>query len=751
MTRRVVMIVLVVLLSISYVWGQEADSSLLNLERLYSTSEFSQERFGPARWIDDGKGYTTLERSEGEHKGRDIVRYESKSGKREIIVPAARLVPEGDSTVLRISNYEWSEDKSRLLVFTNTKRVWRLNTRGDYYVLNLKNWKLEKLGGEAKPSTLMFAKFSADGKKVAYVRENNLYVEDVESHEITQLTFDGSTTIINGTFDWVYEEEFHMRDGFRWSPDGEHIAYWQLDAEGVGEFYMINNTDSLYSKIIPVQYPKAGTTNSACRVGVVSSKGGETTWFKVPGDPRNNYICRMEWADNSDEIIIQHMNRLQNKNEVMLGDIKTGEMKTIFVDEEETWLDAVDDWKWMDNGRYFTWVTQRDGWRHVYLISRSGEEVKAITPWDFDVVSILNIDDKAGWLYYIASPDNPLQRYLYRSRLDGSGEAERLTPMELPGWHSYQVAPNSKWAIHTYSSANKPPVIDFVELPKHKVKRTLVDNAKLKARVERIKKLPREFFRVDNGEGVKLDCYMIKPYNFDPTKKYPVLFHVYGEPWGQTVQDRWGGSGYLWHVLLAQQGYIIMSVDNRGTPSPRGREWRKCVYGKIGILASQDQAAAVKEIGKWDFVDEDRIAIWGWSGGGSMTLNMLFRYPDLYHVGMSVAPVSDQRYYDTIYQERYQGLPDVNAECYTNGSPITFAHQLKGKLLLVHGTGDDNVHYQNSEAVVNALIRHNKIFSFMAYPNRSHGIYEGKNTSRHLRELLTWYLHENLPAGPLPQ
>jgi dipeptidyl-peptidase-4 len=738
--------------------AQQADSTLLTLERIFSSREFSSERFGPARWLDDG-GYTTLEPSKDLKDGTDIVRYDPATGQRSILVPAQKLIPPGGSTALNIENYAWSPDGKRLLIFTNSQRVWRQNTRGDYWVIDLTNWQLRKLGGDAKPSTLMFAKFSPDNRMAGYVRENNIYVEELASNKITQLTHDGSRTIINGTFDWVYEEEFGLRDGFRWSPDGKSIAYWQIDAAGVRDFLMINNTDSLYSFVIPVQYPKAGTTNSACRVGAVSVSGGATRWMEVPGDPRNNYIARMDWAANSEEIVLQHVNRLQNTNEVMLGNARTGAVRTIITEKDSAWVDVGDDFNWLDNGKQFTWVSERDGsapqpygrmeaergWRHIYLISRDGKNVRLITPGTYDVEDLVRLDEKEGWLYFIASPDNPTQRYLFRTRLDGKGNAERLTPRDLLGTNAYNISPDAKWAFHTYSNIDRPPTTVLVQLPQHVAVRELAGNKALRAKVRALKHKPTEFFRVNIG-GAELDGWMIKPYDFNANKRYPVLFYVYGEPAGQTVLDRWGGSDRLWHQMLAQQGYIVISIDNRGTPAPRGRAWRKIVYRQIGILASQDQAAACRVIRRWPFVDSTRIGIWGWSGGGSMTLNMLFRYPELYQTGMSVAPVTDQRYYDTIYQERYMGLPQDNPEGFKNGSPITFAHQLQGNLLLVHGTGDDNVHFQNSEALVNALIAANKPFTMMAYPNRSHGIFEGKNTRRHLYELLTRYLHEHLPV-----
>ncbi|MCK4764935.1 MAG: S9 family peptidase [Candidatus Aminicenantes bacterium] len=757
--------------------GEKKDNSLLNLKRIYTEKEFKSKSFGPARWLKKKKGYTTLEDSPGEKEGKDIVFYHPASTKKKILVPAQRLIPTGADEPLEIDDYQWSKNGKLLLVFTDTKKVWRRNTRGDYWVLNLQNWKLQKLGGNAEPSTLMFAKFSPQSDRVGYVCKNNIFVQDLEDMSIIQLTADGSKTLINGTFDWVYEEEFSLRDGFRWSPDGKFIAYWQLDSSGVKNFHMINNTGplpkkkdkktlpkfetpqektkaapdssaNLYPELITFPYPKPGETNSACRVGVIASRGGKTRWFETPGDPRNHYIARMEWAESSEEIVLQHLNRLQNTNRVTLGNIHTGKVRTVFTDSDDTWVEVCDDLEWLDKGKSFTFVSEKDGWKHVYRVSRNGEKVKAITPGDFDVISIEGIEKKGGWLYYIASPQNAAQRYLYRSRLDGTGKAERITPANQPGTHGYQISPGAKWAFHTYSAFGQPTVTDLVRLPSHRKVRTLEANTQLKKKVETLKKGAAGFFRIDIGGGVLLDCWCMKPANFDPGEKYPVLLYVYGEPWGQTVLDRWGGNNYLWHLLLTQQGYIVMSIDNRGTSAPRGRQWRKCIYRQIGILASADQAAALKAItAKFPYVDAARIGIWGWSGGGSMSLNAIFRYPELYRTAMCIAAVPNQRFYDTIYQERYMGLPADNATGYKEGSPITHAHRLKGSLLIVHGTGDDNCHYQGFEALVNELIAYNKHFTMMSYPNRSHSIREGENTSRHLFELLTRYLKENLPPG----
>ncbi len=723
---------------------------------------YRTQPLGPVRWQSDGSGYFALEASPGKPNSVDLVRYGAATGDRTVFVGADKLTPAGAKSPLSVEEFEFSPDGQKLLIFTNSARVWRSNTRGDYWVFDLKDSSLRKLGGDARPSTLMFAKFSPDGTRVGYVRENNIYVESLSGGKpaIRQITSDGSRYIINGTFDWVYEEELFCRDGFRWSPDGKNIAYWQLNSEGVKEMLLINNTDALYPVVTAFPYPKAGETNSAARVGVVSASGGSTKWFEISGDPRNNYLPRMEWAASTDEVVIHQLNRLQNTNTVMLGDVRSGKVRTLLVEKDDAWVDTAwgdiswdktglvrGDAEWIDDGKRFLWTSERDGWRHIYSISRDGRDIRNITPGNFDVINVERVDTANDWIYFEASPENAIQRYLYRAPLDGSGKLERVTPTNLPGIHSYNISPTGEFAIHVHSQFTQPPTTAVVRLPQHTTLRTLIDNRELKEKLSKLKRTPTEFFKVDIGEGVQLDGWMIKPPDFDPQKKYPVLFYVYGEPWGQTVLDTWGGRNTLWHMMLAQQGYLVMSVDNRGTPAPRGRPWRKIIYRKMGIVNSLDQANAARTISKWPFVDASRIGIWGWSGGGSSTLNAMFRYPDVYHVGLSVAPVPVLRYYDTIYQERYGGLPQDHPEEWKQSSPITFAGNLKGQLMIVHGTGDDNVHYQGTEALINALVAANKQFQMMAYPNRSHGIYEGAGTTRHLFGLFTKFINEKLSAG----
>lgn len=725
---------------------EPADRSLLSVDRIFGQEEFETQEWGPARWLKDGSGYTVLEKSEELEEAQDVVGYEPASAARHVLVSASDLRPTADSKPLKIEDYAWSDDGSKLLIFTNTKRVWRRNTRGDYWVFDLKSGELTRLGGRASPSTLMFASFSPDGRRVAYVSRNNLFVQSLRSRRITQLTGDGSDTIINGTSDWVYEEEFDLRNGIRWSPDGRYVAYWQFDTSRVPEFTIINNTDALYPKLTSFAYPKAGETNSACRVGVVRARGGRTRWFHPNDDPRNHYIPRMEWTEDSRAVIFQQLNRLQNTNQVMEGG--DSGLRTLLTDRDDAWVEVVDTWPWIEKGRRFLWLSERDGWRHVYAVSRGDRSISQLTPGEYDVVRVAGVDEKEGCIYFIASPDRPTQRYLYRAPLDGQGTVERVSPADQPGTHAYDMSRDCRWAFHTYSRFGRPPVIELVRLPEHKVVRVLVDHSKLLAKLADLKPCSSEFFRVTIGDGLQLDAWCIKPPDFHPERRYPLVMHVYGEPAGSTVMDHWGGNTYLWHCLLAQQGYVVISVDNRGTAAPRGREWRKCIYRQVGILASADQAEATRRIlQERPYLDPKRVGIWGWSGGGSMTLNAIFRYPELYHTGMAIAFVSDQRFYDTIYQERYMGLPADNPIGFRDGSPITFAHQLQGNLLLVHGTADDNCHYQNCEALINQLIKHNKPFSLMSYPNRTHAIKEGDHTKRHLFETLTRYLKDHLPTA----
>ncbi|HET6798250.1 MAG TPA: DPP IV N-terminal domain-containing protein [Gemmatimonadales bacterium] len=724
--------------------AQQADS-LLSVQRIYGTSEFRGQTFGPVRWLADGSAYTVLEDADNTG-GQNLVRYDTEHGGRQVLLVARQFIPPEDSVPLRVEDYAWSADRQMLLLFTHSQPVWRLNTRGDYWVLELATGRLRKLGGpEARPSTLMFAKFSPDSRQVGYVRENNLYVEDLVTGRITPLTTDGSRTLINGTFDWVYEEELmdYHADGWRWSPDGHKVAYWQLNADSVKNFDLIDNTDSLYSYVRPVQYPKAGKSNSAARIGVVNAAGGATQWLDLTGDPRDHYIPRMDWAGNSDEVVLQRLNRLQNTNDVLLGDARTGAVRTVLTEHDSAWVEVVNDLTWLDRNKSFLWVSERDGWRHAYTVSRDGKSTRLVTRGAYDISKIIGADEKNGWLYFVASPDQPSQQYLFRTRLNGAGPAERLTPEGQPGTHEYERSPNLRYALETFSSFGQPPVLRVVRLPGHETIRTLADNAALRRRLASLTKGKVEFFSLPAPDGARMPAYLMKPVGFDSTRRYPLLLHVYGGPGGTTVNDAWGGY-YLWHLMLTQRGYLVASIDNRGTPAPLGRRWRKSIYGQLGVNETIDQANGVESLAQRPYVDRSRIGMWGWSYGGFMTLNSLFQHPELFRTGVAVSPVTHWALYDNVYTERFNGLPSTNRAGYDRGSPLSYVRGFRGNLLLIHGSGDDNVHYQNSEILINALVSLNKPFTLMEYPNRTHCLCQGRNTQLHLFELITRYLDQNL-------
>lgn len=743
------MLVLSVLSLGNLVNGQESPvrmAAALSMDSIFHSNDFRGEAF-VGQWQSDSQGFERIKR-DAETGNTSIIRVAlNAEAAEQVLVSSEMLTPNGADKPLRMDAYQWSNDKTKLLIFANTERVWRYNTRGDYWVLDLQTKSLVQLGGDAPVSSMMFAKFSPDAKQVAYVSKNDLYLQDLSDHSITQLTDTAKAAKINGTFDWVYEEEFSIRDGFRFSPDGKRIAFWEVDASGIESFPLVNNTETLYPKIQYIPYPKVGTINPAARIGVMDLSTRDVSWMPIPGDQRENYLPRMEWIDEK-RLVIQQLNRLQNQLVVYVADVHQSQVKVILTEKDEAWIDVHDTLHWLADRSQFAWLSERNGWQHIYLASVDGNAIRPVTSGDFDVTEILGIDDDARWIYFYASPSNATQLYLYRVHFDGS-DFQRVTPEAETGTHRYVLSPDRKLALVTSSSMTSPPVTTVVRLSDHAPQFVAEANSRLRTQLQTAQLPTSEFFRVDIGEGVELDAWCILPPNLDPSKKYPLIVYVYGEPAGQTVVDKWGGNQMLWHQLLAQKGYVVMSFDNRGTPAPRGREWRKSVYRQIGVLASADQAAAVKSVLKErPYLDPDRVGVWGWSGGGSMTLNALFRYPEIYHAGVSIAPVPNQLYYDTIYQERYMGLPSDNAEGYRLGSPITFAKQLEGELLLIHGTGDDNCHYQTTELLINELIKHNKTFSMFAYPNRSHAIREGENTTRHLYQMITNHFLRTLPPGP---
>ncbi|MFI0430444.1 DPP IV N-terminal domain-containing protein [Mariniflexile sp. HMF6888] len=715
---------------------------------LLSIQGFSQD--AGLKWSNDGKSYYTIQ-SEG------IVQYTLPSNDADVLISKEQLIPSGSNTPLTVSYFTFSKDEQKVLLFTNTKRVWRLNTKGDYWVLNMATGALQQLGKTLPEASLMFAKISPDGKLAAYVSDNNIYVEDLSNSKIKALTTDGTATLINGTFDWVYEEEFACRDGFRWSPDSKSIAYWQIDASDTKTFYMINNTDSIYSQIVPLEYPKVGETPSSCKVGVVTIDDAKTKWMDIPGNPRQNYLVRMEFIPATENLLIQQLNRKQNQSKLFIAEPKTGISKVIQEETDAAWVDIYEagnhysidftnNFIWYNSGKNILWTSEKDGWRHLYNVSLEGKKEQLITKGAYDFIDLSYIDAKNGYVYFMASPNNATQSYLYKTKLNGKGTLELVSPKVLEGTHGYNVSPTGAFAVHSFSNHFTKPASELISFENHK---PISIEASIEANLSRLQETPKvEFFKVTTAEGVDMDGWMVKPTNFDASKKYPVVFYVYSEPASTTVNDSYGaGRNWNYNGSMADDGYIYISLDNRGTPAPKGRAWRKSIYRNIGRINIKDQAMAAKEILKWHFVDPERIAVWGHSGGGSATLNLLFQYPEIYKTGISLAAISNQLTYDNIYQERYMGLPQENMEDFVKGSPVTYAENLQGNLLYIHGTGDDNVHYQNAEILVNELVKHNKQFQFMPYPNRTHGIREGEGTTAHLKTLFTNYLKTYCPPG----
>ncbi|MFN0082065.1 MAG: DPP IV N-terminal domain-containing protein [Ferruginibacter sp.] len=701
---------------------------------------FAQER--GINWAADGLGYY-------EFKSGSILKIDAKTEVETVIVAKEALIPDGFTSPLKVQSFDYSNDKVKILLFTNTAKVWRYNTRGEYWVMNTASSKLVQLGKGLAPQSLMFAKFSPDSKFVAYVSESNIYSEDVVTGQIKKLTQDGSRRLINGTFDWVYEEEFNCRDGFRWSPDSKQIAFWQIDARKIRDYYMINTTDSVYSRIIPVEYPKVGESPSPAFINVVNLAGGQIRRMNIDGDPQQHYITRMEWSGQN-ELIVQQLDRKQQESKLIYCKVSDGTTTTFWAENDDAWVDLNTDnpvgWNWINQGKEFLWISEKDGWRHIYKISRDGKRVDLLTKGNYDIGTLKAIDELNNYIYFTASPTNATQLYLYRVRINlGKDEPELVTSNKLRGTHDYDIGPYAKFASHTFSNYNTPPVDEWITLPENRplsAAKSIANNIKTDARKN------IEYIQVTTADNIVLDAWINKPKDFDPLKKYPVVFYVYGEPATTTVGDQYGShSNFLYRGDMGADGYVQIAIDNRGTPSLKGAKWRKSIYRKIGMINIADMAAGAKKILERPYMDKSRVAVWGWSGGGSSTLNLMFNYPDVFQTGVAIAAVANQLNYDNIYQERYMGLPQENREDFVNGSPINNVKGLQGKLLYIHGTGDDNVHYDNAEMLLNELIKYNKQFEFMAYPNRTHNISEGAGTTLHLSTLYTNFIRKNCEPG----
>ena len=707
-------------------------------------------------WNESETGYYTI-------KDNNIVLVSTRGKEDKVILSSTQV------NNLEIESFSFSQSKNKILIFTESVKVWRYNTRGDYWVYDFKKDEIQKLGRNMSSSSLMFAKFSPNENFVAYVSKEksesgirnsstsvNIYLESLDDRSIKKLTSsNGTKKLINGTFDWVYEEEFGCRDGFIFNEDGTRIAFWQIDANQVRDFYMINNTDSIYSYTIPVEYPKVGEDLTPARIGVINLSNEKITWMKVPGEQNKFYLPRMTWMPGRNDLMIQQLNRKQNHSKIYIANGDNGRTELLMEEKDDAWVDLRSSWpyqvqagwKFINNGKEFLYTTEKDGWSHIYRFDITNKTEYLVTKGNYDVVKPLAYDEKNESVYFIASPENPTERYLYKTSAKGDGKLIRVTPDVLEGSHNYQISTKTKYAFHSFSNYFTRQMQAIVSLPNHKF---INENQNMieKYDLEKKNDHPLEFFEITTVDEVTMEGWIVKPKNLDENKKYPVLFYFYSEPAGQTGVNRYGaGNNGLYDGDLGEDGYVYVTFDGRGTPSPKGRAWRKAIYRNIGRINVRDMAMGAKAVfEKYTFIDTSRVAVHGWSGGGTATLNCLFQYPEIFHTGIAVAAVANQLTYDNIYQERYMGDPKESYQDYVDGSPIKYAKNLEGNLLYIHGTGDDNVHYQNAEMLANELIKHKKIFYMLSYPNRSHGIRED-GAYPHVRLMFTDFLRKNCPPG----
>jgi dipeptidyl-peptidase-4 len=708
------------------------DPTRITVERIFASPDFRGGSIPQPSWSTSGSSYIIPRPAKD--GGTELVKVDIATGSETVLAKADQLAAEGKR--LDVEEITLSGDERMAILFHNSVQVWRSNTRGLFTVYDFRTGKLTPVS--RRTGLQMFAKVSPDGKKVAFVRDNNLFVTDLASGREDQLTRDGSENIINGTTDWVYEEELGLRDAFRWSPDSRHIAFWRFDQSTVPAMPIVNEL-GLYPKVSTLRYPKAGEPNSRVKVGILHLGGGRPTWLDV-GPDTGQYLARMEWV-GSDSVVVQRMPRKQDQVDVMLLSAGTGRGRIVMTDRDSAYVDVENgDLRWIGAGqRQFLFLSDRSGWRQLYLYGRDGKVVRQLTTDGMDVLGVSGVDEANGFVYVNAAAPTPMERNTYRVKLSG-GAMERVTTQ--PGTHFFNISPDARYAVDIHSTINSPPVATLYSLPSMGVIRVLQDNAPLKARLALLSVRPTEFIKVPMPDGTLLDGYRIAPANFDSTKKHPVLMYVYGGPASPQVSDAWGGTRALWHQSLAQQGYVVVCVDNRGA-AWRGRDFRKTTQYRLGVKETQDQIDAAKWIGRQSWADAGRIGIWGWSYGGFMSANAAGRGGDVFKAALVVAPVTDWNLYDTIYTERFMWTPKENPAGYRDGSPQTHVSGVKARMLLVHGTGDDNVHPQNTYQYANKLEAAGKPFYMILYPNRTHSI-SGGNTSVHLYNSFTRFLLENL-------
>ncbi|NPA37024.1 MAG: S9 family peptidase [Chlorobi bacterium] len=730
MNRKVLVFLLVVFPFAGLAQENKKNISFDDIFRNYS---FFSKGVNGLKSMNDGLHYTTLE------NGSRIVKYEYATGKETgTIVDLEELK---ECPIESIQGYEFNNGETMVLVYTNRKGIYRHSFTADYYVIDIARKEISELmegGGQ------MVASFSPDGDKVAFVKNNNIYLKKLRFNTVSAITKDGKKNkILNGIPDWVYEEEFSFNKAYEWSPDSKEIAYIKFDESKVKEYsfplYEASHPKmteySLYPGQYKYKYPKAGEDNSAVSVHVFNVKN-RTTKKMDTGNETDIYIPRIRWAMQPERLGIIKLNRHQNQLDLIVANTASTVCRTVFTDRNEYYVDesVLDNLQFTADGKYFIYVGEMDGWNHIYLYTMAGKKVAQVTKGNWDVTDFYGYEPKKKMFYYQSAETSPLRRNVYSISVDGK-KKKRLTPEN--GTNSASFSKGFKYFINSFSNTTTPKVVALYKNDGKQI-RVLEDNAKLKERVKQYRISPKEFFTFKTSEGTELNGWMVKPLDFDPSKKYPVLITQYSGPNSQTVRDSWNVG---WEQLLAEKGYVVVSVDPRGTGA-RGEEFRKCTYMKLGKYESDDMIEAAKYLGSLDYVDASRIGIYGWSFGGFMSALCLSK-SDVFKIGIAVAPVTNWRYYDTVYTERYMRKPQENPKGYDENSPLDLAENLHGRLFLIHGTADDNVHFQNSAEYIDRLVQAGKQFDLFVYPNRNHSIYGG-NTRAHLFRMKLDFIFSNL-------
>jgi dipeptidyl-peptidase-4 len=752
--------------------AQQADAADgFTLQAIHASDRFSPEAFEGGKWTAEGPVVTYIEPA-GEDTTH-LVRYNLESGERTRLIEGGTLYADDVDRLIRIEDYQYSQDGSKVLIYTDSKQVWRYNTKGYYYVYDLEAETLAPIA-DREDGYQMFAKFNPSATKVAFVRKRNLFVVDLETGRETALTTDGEEgTIINGTFDWVYEEEFNLRDGWRWSPDGNHIAFFKLDESDTREF-ALTDYRTRYPSYKRFRYPKAGEQNSEIKVGVVDlsavdpARNGQPqaiTYFDTntwnAGGERHEYIARMDWTpeiDGRHRVWMFRMNRDQNRLDVLYGDPQGGGVETVLQEENDTYISIqegvglrTDKLHFLDDGEHFAYLSERTGYNHLHLYRNDGTYLGPVTDGRWEVAGFQGVDEERNLAYFTATRDTSIERQLYRVEVDFEEHASAAAPeriSEAEGWHQVNMSKDMRYYIDRHSSSTAPPTWTLHRAGGEPVT-VLEDNAELKDRLAALDLPAPEFASIPGADGTPLNAYVVRPNDFSRSREYPVLMYVYGGPGAQTVTRQWGGSRMLWHQYLARTlGVVVVSVDNRGTGG-RGKAFQDVPYRRLGQPEAADQIAAAQSLADSSWVDAGRIGIWGWSYGGYMTLMSMLtgEGPDTFAAGLSVAPVTSWRFYDTIYTERYMSTPQNNPEGYDEGAPLTYADRLREgqDLYIAHGDYDDNVHVQNSIRMIEELQAENKQFRFMLYPGHTHSL-AGDGTRLHLFTQLTAFV-ENTLAG----